>query len=34
MLVYFMTGAPEGLPKVVLWRSREYIVVKGGYHCV
>ena len=23
MCVYYMTGAPEGSPKVVLWRSRE-----------
>ena len=23
LCVYYMTGAPEGSPKVVLWRSRE-----------
>ena len=23
MCVYYMTGAPEGSPKVVLWKSRE-----------
>ena len=23
MCVYYMTGVPEGSPKVVLWRSRE-----------
>ena len=23
MCVYYMKGAPEGSPKVVLWRSRE-----------
>ena len=29
MCVYYMTGAPEGSPKVVLWRSRDQDMIES-----